>query len=490
MLKIQNYDDSLELIFNPKTVAVYEAKEKISYYVKGFKRQGFNFENLFLISPTLEMLAGVKCYESLDLIPTDTIDLLILSVRREFLIKSLQEILSKKKVKFIHIFTAGTGEADELGVKIEKQLQQLLNQHPNTRAIGPNCMGLYSPRGKIAYYPSFPVEKGNIGLIFQSGDLHSKLIKFGSRKYNLRFSMGVSIGNCIDIQISEFLQYFNNDEETDLICVYFEGISPLHVNEGKKLLDVLKNLNKPVLFMRGGRTKRGQTAVLTHTGAMATKRSIWDAIFKQTNIIEVPPSLDELLAYAYIFSNYIKGFKNLNKKVIYPKSKRTLMILWSGGFGILATDILTEMGLELPYFEGNTLEKLKRIYPITIGSLSNPLDLPWIEHKKVFLEVSKAAIDENIDLIIVETDAWGDWEGDFFKAYYNNLFELKEYVESLNKIFIIVLHQYPSKSRKVFYEMLIRDNFLVYPTVEAAAQSFLKLFEYGKKLKKNLKTQI
>ncbi len=482
---MQNYDDSLELIFNPRTVAVVEAKEKISFFIHGFKRQGFNLENLFLISPTLETLTGVKCYKSVDIIPTDTIDLLILSVRREFLIKSLQEILSKKKVKFIHIFTAGTGEADEVGLKIEKQLKEILNKHPNTRAIGPNCMGLYSPRGKIAYYPSFPVEKGNIGLIFQSGDLHSKTVKFGSRKYNLRFSMGVSIGNCIDIQISEFLQYFNNDEETDLICIYFEGISPLYINEGKNLLDVLKNLNKPVLFMRGGMTKRGQTAVLTHTGSMATKRNIWDAIYKQTSVIEVPPSLDKLIDNAYIFSNHINRFKKLKKKVIYPKIKRTLMILWSGGFGILATDTLTEMGLELPYFEGKTLEKLKKIYPITIGSLSNPLDLPWIEHKKMFLEVNKAAIDENIDLIIVETDAWGDWEGEFFKAYYNNLLELKKYVESLNKIFIIILHQYPSKSRKAFYEMLIKDNFLVYPTIEAAAKSFLNLFEYGEKIRRS-----
>ena len=103
----------------------------------------------------------------------------------------------------------------------------------------------------------------------------------------------------------------------------------------------------------------------------------------------------------------------------------------------------------------------------------------------MFLEVNKAAIDENIDLIIVETDAWGDWEGEFFKAYYNNLFELKKYVESLNKIFIIILHQYPSKSRKAFYEMLIKDNFLVYPTIEAAAKSFLKLFEYGEKIRRS-----
>ncbi|MFX1314408.1 MAG: CoA-binding protein, partial [Promethearchaeota archaeon] len=438
-------------------------------------------ENLYLVSPTQTSVLGLQCYKSFDEIPLDSIDLLILSVRREFLIPSMREILSKKKVKFFHIFTAGTGETDEVGIEIEKELKEIIDKYHGTRAIGPNCMGVYSPRGKIAYYSSFPVEKGNIGLIFQSGDLHSKMIKFGSSRYNLNFSMGASIGNCVDIQISELLQYFNKDKETNLICVYFEGISPLHENEGRELFKTLKRMKKPVLFMRGGRTKRAQKAVLTHTGAITTKRDIWDAIYKQTPTIEVPPSLDELVDYAHIFSHNFNQFKQAEKNVLYPTDKRALIILWSGGFGILAADTLTELGIELPYFKGEALNKLKAIYPIIIGSLSNPFDLPWISHKKIYLEVCKTAIDENIDLVIIETDAWRDLEGEYFQSYYNNLIELKKYVEALNKIFIIILHQYPSNSRNSFYDLLIKDDFLVYPSIEAAGKSFLKLYEYGEK---------
>ncbi|MFX0059153.1 MAG: CoA-binding protein, partial [Candidatus Heimdallarchaeota archaeon] len=388
------------LLFNPRNVVIYETKAKISFFIEGFLRQGYNIDNLYLVSTTEEIISGIKCYKSIDEIPIDSIDLVILSVKRELLIEKLQELLRKKNIEFIHIFTAGTGESDEIGVKIEKQIKEILNKYENTRAIGPNCMGLYNPKGKIAYYSSFPIENGNIGLIFQSGDLHSKVIKFGSRRYQLRFSKGVSIGNCIDIQISEILQYFNEDIETDLICVYFEGISPFYNNEGKNLFKVLKNMKKPVLFMRGGITMRGQSAVLTHTGALSTKRKIWDAIYKQTPTIEISPSLDELIDCTYLFYNYINRFKQINKEIIYPVSRRTLVILWSGGFGILASDTLTELGLELPVFEGETLEKLKNIYPVTIGSLSNPLDLPWIIHKDEFFDLSKVAIDYNIDLII------------------------------------------------------------------------------------------
>jgi len=481
-MKINN--SPLDVLFKPINVVIFKANQKISFFVEGFIRQGFDLEKLFLISTTEKEILGVRCYNAIEDIPEDKIDLLILSIRRELLIESLKQILSKKKVRFVHIFTAGTGEFDDLGLEIERKLKVLLDNYTYTRAIGPNCMGLYSPRGKIAYYSSFPVERGNIGLIFQSGDLHSKMIKFSSKRYDLRFSMGISIGNCIDIQISEILEYLNGDAETDVICVYFEGISPLHINEGKKLFNVLKKMKKPVLFMRGGKTSRGQKAVLTHTGALATKSDIWQAIYKQSLIIEVPSSLEELIDYSYLFSRYISRFRKLNIDISYPKNKRALVILWSGGFGILATDTLTELGIELPLFEGEALERLNRIFPIRVGSLSNPFDIPWITHKKEVVAICKSAIDENIDLVIVETDSWRDTENERFKGYYKNLLELRDYVESSNKVFIIILHQYPSESLEKFHQKLMIDNFIVYSTIESAAKSFLKLFEFGEKLKR------
>ncbi|MFX1446624.1 MAG: hypothetical protein ACFFCG_00645 [Promethearchaeota archaeon] len=472
---------SFERLFKPKTVLIYKAQPKISFFIEGFLRQGFNIDKLYLISSKEDKLSGIKCYESIEDVPIDTIDLLILSVRRDILVASLTEILSKKKISFIHIFTAGTGEFDDEGIKIEGRIKEILENYPSTRSIGPNCMGLYCPQGKIAYYSSFPLESGDIALIFQSGDLHSKAIKFGSRRYNLRFSKGVSIGNCIDIQISELLEYFNQDVETDIICVYFEGLPVLYKNEGKRLLRILKSMKKPVLFMRGGKTERGQKAVLTHTGSLASKDSIWKAIFNQTPIIEVPPSLDELIDYMYIFSKHIQRFKALDKIVTYPTNKNALVILWSGGFGILATDILTELGLNLPLFEGKKLEKLNEIYPIKIGSLANPLDVPWIVSSDVYLRVSKAAIDGDIDFVMIVTDAWKDLEETRFKNYYNNLLGIKSHVESLDRTFVIILPYYPSESRKNFHAKLINDGFLVYPSIERAAKSFLKLYEYGKK---------
>jgi acyl-CoA synthetase (NDP forming) len=468
-------------MFKPKTVLLHKVSNQTSFFIEGFLRQGFDIENLYLVSHKVDEFLGVKCYKSIDELPIEEFDLLILSVRRNLLVESLTELLSKKKFRFIHIFTAGTGEFDAEGIEIEIKIKKILKDSPNTRAIGPNCMGLYCPQGKIAYYSSFPVESGNIALIFQSGDLHSKLVKVGSRRHKLRFSKGVSIGNCIDIQISELLEYLNDDIETDVICVYFEGLPALYKKEGIKLLQVLRNMKKPVLFMRGGRTKRGQTAVSTHTGSLATKDVIWRAIFNQTPIMEVSSSFDELIDYTYLFSKHIQRFKSTNREVKYPKCKNAIVVLWSGGFGILATDVLTELGINLPLFEGEKLEKLKEKYPIKIGSLANPLDLPWVGSSELYLNVCKEVIDDNIDFVMIVTDSWRDLEGERFKNYYKNIKGVKSHVESLDKTFLLVLPVYPSESRQKFQTMLVDEGFIVYSSIERAAKSFLKLYEYGKK---------
>ena len=487
LIVLSNGDCSFKGLFEPKNVMIYEASPKSSFFIDGLNRQGFDTKELYLISSRLDIINSIKCYKSINDIPSDSIDLVIISVKREFLLDTIKEILEKKIVKFFHIFTAGLGEADEIGVEIERGLKNLLNEYKETRAIGPNCMGIYCPRGKTAYYGSFPTELGKIGLIFQSGDLHSRFIKFGSKRYNLRFSKGVSIGNCVDIQISEMIEYFNQDEDTEIICVYQEGFSPFYSKEGRRLYNALKRVEKPVLFMRGGKTARGQIAVLTHTGSLVSDQEIWKALFKQTNVVETSSSLDDMIDHAYMFCHHIAQFEKLDQKISYPTQKRALVILWSGGFGILATDSLTELGIELPHISGDKLRNLKEIYPAIIGSLENPFDLPWINSKREFLEVSRAAIDDSIDLVIVETDAWKDQDSKRFLDYYYNLSQIKKHTEDLGKIFVIILHEYPSESRKSFYEKLIGDNFLVYPTIQAAAKSFLKLYQYGQKFRKNRK---
>ncbi|MHA2283944.1 MAG: CoA-binding protein [Promethearchaeota archaeon] len=479
---------TLDTLFYPRNIAIYKASNKLDYFLMGLRQHNFRKDKLYLINPEIEEVFGQKTIKSLEEIPEDTIDLLILAVGRDLIIETLKSLILQKKIKTIHIFTAGLGESDNVGKELEKKMMNILhNNEHDIRAIGPNCMGVYSPKGHIAYEPFLPIEPGNISFVFQSGDLHSQTIRIGARRYNLRYSKGASVGNCLDLQVSEFLKYFNDDIDTDIIGVYFEGFSKLHPNEGKEFLETLKNMKKPVLFMNGGNTERAQTAVLTHTGSIGSNKKIWDAVIKQTPIIDVPTSMDDMIDYLYLFHNYINRFKKLGKKleeIKYPAGKNVLLILWSGGFGIIDTNTLTELGLNVPYFDGESLEKLRKIYPIKIGSLNNPLDMPWISSSATYIEVAKAAISENIDLVMIETDIFGDeFVEEYHSDYYKNILTIKEYTESLDKTLMLIQPQYPGKSREKYVNKLFKDGFIVYPSVRRAGKSFLALYEYGKKVK-------
>ena len=481
-------DNSLETLFKPKNVVIYEAKPKFSYFIGGFQLQGFNTENMYLISPSEEKIMDIKCYKSIDDIPIDTIDYLILVVRRDILIQTLNEFLEKKKVHFIHFFTAAMGEFDEAGGEIEKQLFEILNKPKiTTRAIGPNCMGVYCPSGKSAYMPIFPQKSGNIAFVFHSGDLTTRSIMIADVKYNLAFSKCASIGNCVDLQVSDFLKYYNDDGETEIVCVYFEGFNKYHDNEGRELFHTLKNMRKPVLFLRGGKSNRGQAAVLSHTGSLGTEDKIWQAIYKQTGVIEVASDMDELIEYLQIFNYFFEKNRGLpfEKQIeLYPKGKNALVILWSGGLGILDTDMLAECRVNMPLFDNEIKEKLMNIYPLKVGSFSNPLDMPWFSDSQKYLEICLAAISENIDLVIMHTDARYKRDDEESKKRYNNMLAIKKHCESQNKIFVLILSNVPDRAQIKYFKELVKDGFIVYSSIRKAARAFIALHDYGKRLRK------
>ncbi len=476
---------SLDLLFKPRNVVIFEAKPKVGYFIEGLKSQGFNLENLYLISPSKDELSGLKCYNSFDDLPIETIDLLILSIKRDLVIQALNNIFSKKKVNFIHFFTAGMSESDEEGLFIENQIRRILeNPEITTRAIGPNCFGIYCPSGNNSYMPFFPNKSGNIAIISHSGDILSRTVGNGALIYNLTFSKGASIGNCVSLQVSDFLEYFNQDEETDIILIYFEGFSRYEKLEGRKLFELLINMRKPVLILRGGKTKRGQSAVLSHTGSLGTPERIWHALYKQTPLIEVGSSIEEVIDHLYFFYEFYKKNRDLSldaKIDKLPKGKNALVIIWSGGIGIIDTDVLTELGFNLPLFKGEKEEKLNKIYPVKIGSLSNPLDLPWVSRSEKYLELCKEAISEDIDIVFMHTDARF---GRNLKKRLDNLTKIKNYVESQNKILILILPETPEKNRIRYFRALVENGFIVFPELMRAGKAYLALYNYGIKIKK------
>jgi len=459
-------NEEINRMFFPKSIAIIEASSRRPWQVQGIIERDFKGK-LYLVSKEEEIF-GIKCFKNVSELP-DNIDHAVISVNRHKLQDLIQACIDKN-FRTLHIFAAGGAEFDEKGEEIEKKLHDLIKG--NIRAIGPNCMGLYSPEGRISYSPEFSNEtKGNIALVSHSGDITTQFIVM-LNSVGVHFSKAASIGNSIDLRIADFIEYYDSDEKTEIICVYFEGLSRFDKNDGTRLFKVLKKTKKPILFLRTGVSKVGKRAILSHTGSMASSNNIWNGIYKQTNMIKID-SYENFLNTAMAFHYY---------QNMYPKLKSLLLIVWSGGKAVITTDQISSLGIEMPEIRDPTRTKLKSM--ISIGSISNPMDLPWIFRDEKFSSICNLAISEDyIGGTILEIAAPKDLDERFMRVV-NNILKVYKHSQEQKKPFLLsLIHNRFPKSREEVKDIFVKEGVPVFPTIFGAAKSFLNMYEYQSRLK-------
>ncbi len=456
-----------EKLFYPKTIAFIGASNKRKWQLRGYIDRKFQGK-LYFVSKGSEKIFGIDCVKDVNDLP-DNIDHTIIAVNRDQLIDVVKKCINKNFAT-IHIFSAGTGEFDEEGRKIENEIYNLLI-NSSTRAIGPNCMGLYSTGGRFSFNTSFKADPiGNVAFISQSGDLTERFV--GNLNYRgVDFSAAASIGNSISLNITDLVQYFNDDDRTEIISVYFEGFSRYHNKEGRRLFELLKKVNKPIIFLRTGKTEAGKRSAESHTGSLTTSNQIWNAVFSQTNTIQVR-SFEELIETTLAFYHY---------KDLLPQEKGILLITWSGGNATIATDLITQLGVTVPEFNIETKAKLKKL--IRFGGVVNPLDLPWKNFSDEYSKIAKIAIEEPyIGGVLAET--YQPHDKNALDNYFENLLFLKNLCQEQGKPFFLSLPFAGFQGREKYRKKIIEMGIPIFPSFEIAAKSFLNLFEYKEKLKK------
>lgn len=150
----------------------------------------------------------------------------------------------------------------------------------NLRFVGPNGMGIWtSTVGLNLALDSMPISDA-LTFISQSGNLGGALSRVASRKgYGL--SKCISVGNQADITASEYLEYFAQDDDTRVIALYMEGFK-----DGRRFIEVTRKVTpvKPVLILKGGTSRQGARAAMSHTASIAGTHNAFDAMCKQTRI--------------------------------------------------------------------------------------------------------------------------------------------------------------------------------------------------------------
>jgi acyl-CoA synthetase (NDP forming) len=348
-------------LFTPKTVAVVGASTKGTALPNVFIRRirEFGFEGvIYPIHPSAAEIDGLPAYRTLADTP-QPVDYAYIAVSAAQIPAMLSAAAGR--VRYAQVISSGFGEVDE-GKDLQQQLAAAARAG-GMRLLGPNCLGIYTPRGKVTFTEIGPREVGTVGIVSQSGGLGTDIIRRGMSR-GLKFSGLVTVGNCADLGPSDILEFYFADPQTKVIGLYIET-----AQDGRRLFEILRaaQARKPVVMLKGGRTRQGLAAAVSHTGSLAGDDRAWVALSRQTGCVLVD-TLDE-------FIDALLVFQTLAPRAQRP-TQRVVLFGNGGGASVLATDCFARLGLDVTPFGQPTVDALAALKLPPGTSITNPVDCP------------------------------------------------------------------------------------------------------------------
>jgi len=334
-------------------------------------------------------------------------------------------------------------------------------------------MGIINPKSRIHIAHKVPLKSGPVAFISQSGGnvyrhIHAAMVK------DYHFSKMVSLGNQIDLDIVDFLNYFRADPDTKVISIYVENIK----RSGNDFVQLLKETTKekPVIIWKGGKLEAGHSAVMSHTGGLAGDITLWKAMARQTGAILV---------------NNFKELIEMVQTCLYykiPENLGTAIITGGGGPAVELTDECEAFGLKVPRITEKAQKMIEEFIPAVNSNLSNPFEFGANGGHENMIKVMKILDKEPhlSSIIMTNSPEWYSRENlameEVVKSLVNALSpESNKNLISLHNLFgvrketIDIINEFYSKTRE--------NGILVYDSAEAAAKSIRRLWEYGNYLK-------
>jgi acetyltransferase len=277
----------LERLFSPQSVAVVGASPRESSVghavLRNLRRGGFAGA-IHLVNPRYDAIEGVRAAGSYDQLPSAP-DVAIIAVPPA-VVPSVVSAAAARGTPVGVILSAGLGHGPG---SLSDQCRTTART-AGMRLVGPNCLGVLVPHVKLnASFAASMSPSGDLAFISQSGAIAAGLVEWAAARA-IGFSAVVSIGDSLDVDFADLLDYFALDRGTRAILLYVESIK-----EARKFMSAARAAAraKPVLVVKSGRQALGAKAALTHTGALAGSDAVYDAAFRRAGLLRVL-DLDEL----------------------------------------------------------------------------------------------------------------------------------------------------------------------------------------------------
>ncbi len=472
MVNDQKYFEDLNSLFYPKHIAFIGASESSRLgsmlYLPAFKDSIWS-ETFYPINPKYNEIMGWKCYPSVLNVPYP-VDTAYISLKTKFISGALKECV-EKEIKWVIIFASGFSETgDSEGKQLEVELLKII-KGSNTRIIGPNCLGPLNAENGMAFSFASQGKYGSVSFMSQSGGHLTQLVNVGYKR-DIRFRYGISFGNQIDLNCVDFIKYYRQNSQTNLIAAYLESSGSA---SGHELFLELRKATKikPVILWKGGYTKDGSRAAFSHTGAIASNEILWKSMAKQTGTTLVKDN-DE-------FWSTIKTFELLYPQY-RPKGRNVGIITPGGGSSVNMTDLFASQNLKIPDLTAKSQSKIAKILPYVNVNIKNPVDLgasgfilnPFTDCIDIVVN------DPNIDIIIIPL-----WPDHIYRHVFNRMIKC---CESSSKPFAFCLPNIAddinlAKRFNTVKKLLHKKRVLYFLSLRDAAKSISFLCDYVEFLK-------
>ncbi len=378
---------ALDPLFTPASIAVVGASNKEGkvgfLVVRNLLDSGFEGP-IYPINLKEPEVQGLKAFSSLSDIP-GTIDMAISCVPARFVPGVIREA-GERGAKSGVIITAGFSEVGKDGKDLEREVEDIAEDF-GMRLLGPNCLGLVNTQHSMnATFASRTPREGGLAIISQSGAVCVSVLDWAEQN-RVGFSKFISVGNKLDIEESDLIDYLRSDDPTRMVMMYIE-----HIRSGREFIEAAKGATrkKPVLALKAGRTEAGAKAASSHTGAIAGADSVYEAAFRKAGIMRVRRLTE--------FFDFAKAFTQLP----LPKGGRVSIVSNAGGFAVVSSDaVADEPELQMASFTKGTLDLLSERLPAE-ANIYNPIDVlgdARLERYQVSIEAMLA--DDNVDAIVV-----------------------------------------------------------------------------------------
>ncbi len=377
---------NLENLFSPHRVAVVGAGREPSQLghivLRNLVDAGFDGV-VYPINPGRESVSGIQAYPSIADTPAKP-DLAIVCTPAA----SVPDVVSacgERGVPAIEVLSAGFREAGAEGSQLEQRVREELARYEGMRLLGPNCLGLIVPRLRLnaSFAKTMPID-GHIAFVSQSGALATSVIDWAAAQ-QIGFSQVVSIGNMVDVDLGDLIDFLAQDAHTRAIFLYIETVT-----QPRKFMSAARAFSrtKPIIVYKAGRFAASAQAAVSHTGAMVGEDAVYDAALRRAGAVRVG-RIEDVFAAVELLAR---------ERPIHLS--RLAVVTNAGGPGVMAADALLARDGELAELQPATLKALDEVLP-EAWSHGNPVDVLGDAPAKRYGEAVKTVLaDDDVDAVL------------------------------------------------------------------------------------------